>query len=338
MELFSKRNNNSSFHRRFVFEKGQEDERNKFLSEELRTRLCSQIEYISSSDNYIERFLLINNKNAEKFHFNYKELECLGKRELGYDTSSLFNQNPDTIDYGKSNDSYSDEKLLDLVELLIIFSKKEIRDNIISDFKNIFKEEDDSFVFHDFMIFRKSGGNIRSITPLIKDLTLKNKLEEYIKNNGNGNYEVLASISANILQNIFSSPNGQKDNKKYSEDLCERIAKIWTTKERVSDFKNLLDEEVKLLKNFNNQISNIRHSDKNVIPVGTPDFYKIIAIKNMAMVELVVLSLPQEYILEQDPEKLKNSYLSKYKVNKDAEWSIEPIFKDSDIKVENIPF
>lgn len=337
MELFSKRNSTSLFRRGFAIERRQDDDNKKFLSSELRTRICSQIEYITNSSNYLERFLLVDNKDIEKFYFNYEALSYLGKRELGYDISELFNSYH-TIDYGKGNEKYNDEKLLDLIELIIIFSKNELRDVVISDFKNTFQEEDDSYIFHDFMIFKKTSSNIRSITPLIKDKLLKNRLEEYIKNTNSSNYEILARVSADILQNIFSSPVDQAKTKKYSEEICEEIAKTWTTKEKQEDLKNLLSEEVKSLKSFNNQISNIRHSDKSVIPIGTPDFYKVIAVKNMAMVELVILSLPERYILEQKPEKLKEGYLSKYKINMNTEWIIKKQEEEDDIRVENIPF
>ncbi|HUC01915.1 MAG TPA: hypothetical protein VMA75_03345 [Candidatus Paceibacterota bacterium] len=318
MELFSKR----------YSAKGPRND--VILSDTLRKRLEQELKFITSSKDYIEAFLLVDNEKENKIYLHSLTLRDLSSRELGYDLTSLvycktmdFNANPD------------DNQLLDLIELLIIFCKEINRKELIERLQNIFKEEGDQFIIHNFIIFKKDETGLKSLVPLIKDKNLQVKLEEYFTEASRGskpNYEMLARIAADIVQILFSAPK-QKETKKYSEQLCSDIAYKWTDKKNAQALAILLSETVKNAKELSNQISNIRHTDRSTIPVRTPSLYRLIALKNSSIAEVVILSLPENYILDQNPEEIKNHYLGKYNLKADNGWLVE-----DEIKPEDIPF
>ncbi|MFA5210997.1 MAG: hypothetical protein WC414_00645 [Patescibacteria group bacterium] len=315
MELFSKRYKQAD---------------KNFLEERIRNRLLEEIKFISSSDEYIERFLLVYNEEKNIFCLNHDSLKELGMREIG-------NSIVDYVDL-KNCLSYSNKKdavIFDLLEILIIFSKQEKRSIVITRINYILEEEDTPFLIHEYLFFNKNITGVRSVVPFIKNKSLKDKLEEFFLTNiENPNYQVLSRITADLIQNIFSSPKDKKNTKNYSENLCKMVSQKWTSEKNVLSLTKLLNDAVKNSKDLANQISNIRHTDQNTIPVNNSNFYKLVTYNCMSIAELVILSLPEKFISTEEVENIKNNYLNKYKINKNAIWVLK---EDSNI-IEDLPF
>jgi hypothetical protein len=234
--------------------------------------------------------------------------------------------------------SYSNKKdavIFDLLEILIIFSKQEKRSIVITRINYILEEEDTPFLIHEYLFFNKNITGVRSVVPFIKNKSLKDKLEEFFLTNiENPNYQVLSRITADLIQNIFSSPKDKKNTKNYSENLCKMVSQKWTSEKNVLSLTKLLNDAVKNSKDLANQISNIRHTDQNTIPVNNSNFYKLVTYNCMSIAELVILSLPEKFISTEEVENIKNNYLNKYKINKNAIWVLK---EDSNI-IEDLPF
>ena len=342
MELFSKRYSAKRLIRSFDMSRFRHSDRvtreeNGFISDSLRLRLQCEIKYIVNSNNYLERFLIVHNKQTETYYLEKSALMDLSSRELGYDLTDVVN----FIDLTFGQPKYEDIKLFDLLELIIIFSKKEKRGDLLGRISEIFLEEGNSFGIHESMIIKTNETGLISIIPLIKERLLKQKLEEFYKNR-TVDYEYLARCSADILQIIFSSNNGKSDTKKYSVALCDKIAKKWSSAKDKPALAELLSEAVKNAKNFNNQIENIRHTDRHTIPIDSPNFYKLISSNNISIIELIILSLPENFITKSNPEQIKEQYFKKYKLRESEGfngWVVEKtIDLDDEINIDDIPF
>ena len=71
--------------------------------------------------------------------------------------------------------------------------------------------------------------------------------------------------------------------------------------------------------------------------MDSPKLYKLVAYKNINLVELIILTLPEKFISEQNPEELKESYVAEYRINAGA----TPVVKKSpvvEINPDEIPF
>jgi hypothetical protein len=262
----------------------------------------------------------------------------LSLRELGYDMSDYI----DLREINFSDDKEKDEKLFDFVELLIIFTKSEKRSELIERINEIFIEEGNDFLIFQYMIINRKNTGLKSILPLIKDGLLKTKLNEYYQSAllPAPQYETLARISADIIQRLFSSPDAKDKTKKYADDVCKNIAERTTILENIDVLTKLLSDTIKNAKELSNQISNIRHTDQITIPVDSPNIYKLIVFKNINLAEITILSLPEKYITDHNPDQLKNSYLKKFNLDKNAGWIVESNKQnnDNDIDIKNIPF
>jgi len=322
MELFSKRNKRGirRVSERYSF-RTEDNNGKKFLSDDFRGRIQNQIKYIINSNDYLEPFLMVRDENSNEFFLHEDTLKNFGLRELGYDFSRVLDFKKITFE----KEDYNDLKLFDFIETILIFSKKDKREELEERLKKVFEEEQTIFTIHGSLIIEKNSSGLDSIASLIKEDNLRLRIEDYL-NTRRGltkiNWETLAQISADILQLLFSSPKSKKDTKKYAEDLCLKVSKKWTEKSKVSSLAGLLSDTVNDCKKLNNEIANIRHTDRTTIPVDMPNFYKLIASKNINIIELVILSLPEDYILRSDPEKQKNEYLTTYKIKKDNGWVV----------------
>lgn len=332
MELFSKRYNPRRVRRISLREALDEGE---LISNTIRKRLEEELRYVTGSSKFLESFMLVHNKVKNKYYLRPEALSEFSLRELGYDLSRL-------VQYEKycfEGEDYSDVKCFDLLELVFIFSKEDVRKELVQRFQSIFDEEGASYIIHEHMIFAKDSTGLVSITPLIKAALLKSKLEEYYDTRSvKTSYEAKARLSADILQYVFSSPSSKKNTKKYSSDLCKTISKKWTDGKHVNELDGMLNKIVLNAKELSNQIGNVRHVDQHTIPVDSPNFYKLIAQINMAVVELVILSLPDKYVAKQNPRELKDSYLGKYGIDKAEEWVVEPKEKTMDVPFDDVPF
>lgn len=336
MELFSKRNNERSLRR--IFYRHPDVEQGRFLSDSLRNRLLQQLRYFTSTDRYIEQCFIVHNQRDEDYYLRSRSMRDLSMRELGYDLTEAIDF--DTITPKES--SFTDVKLFDLVEVIIILSKNDKREEVVNRIKEVFREEGDDFSVHGFMIISKENGGLRSVAPLIKEKVLREKIQAYYSQHNivAPQWESLARISAEIVQTLFSSPESKNDTKNFAQDLCSKLASSWTTAERREELASLLSETVKNAKDLSNQISKIRHTDRTTIPVDTPDFYKLIASKNINLAELAILTLPQNYISEQSPESVKEKYLEDYQVDRASRWVVKKKAQGipDDINPDDIPF
>lgn len=315
------------------------EEKDSFLKEALRNRLRQELRFLVRSGKYLEPFLIVDNQRKNERYLHAETVKELTLRELGYDISQTLDL--DDLEYkGDANDNH----FLDLLEIVIIFTKPEYREDCIARLNTIFREEGEDFTIHGFMIISTVTDGLRSIAPLIKEKALKEKISEYYEShfsvNSSRNYELLAQISAGIVQMLFSSPDSKKKTLKFSLALCKDVASVWTDKSKSEELSSLLSDTVKNAKDLSNQISNVRHTDRSTIPVDSPNFYKLIATKNIGIAELVILSLPEKFIAQQDPEAIKDSYLKRYELNKDNGWIVKK--KDQgdldDFDPDNIPF
>lgn len=348
MELFSKRNEGRirryGYRQQYGVRPGArptEDE-TRFLKDTLRNRLREQIKHLIRSKSFLEPFLYVDNKQTGVTYLHSPTLSDLSMRELGYDLASAFDL---TKLEPMIDDVYEDAKFFDLVELLIIFSKSTKREELTSRLANVFKEEGDDYAIHGFMVVSREQEGLRSIIPLLKEKNLKERIKDFYEQRAgiHPNYETLSKVSADILQLLFSSPKSKKKTKEHSTDLCNQVAKKWTDKDKVRELAELFGETVINAKNLSNQVQNVRHTDRTTIPIEAPNFYKLIATKNINIIELVILSLPESFIASQNPEVLKEVYLKHYDLNKDSGWLVNPSEQNADnffdeIDPSNIPF
>jgi|LakMenEpi03Aug12_release.lakeMendotaPanAssembly.Ray.scaffolds.fasta_scaffold257238_2 hypothetical protein len=306
----------------------------KFLHTPLKTRLEQEIKFIiGNGDSFLESFLIVDNQVIGKKHFHTESLKNLSLRELGYDITEYY----ETKSLAPKEDC-KDIFIFDLIELIIIFTKLEERDKIVSKFNRIFKEEGNNFEIYNFMIVEKERSDIRTIIPLIKDETLKNKLIGFYFNreSTSSDFQIRAKTSAELLQYIFSSPIKTKT-KTYTEDLCKKLSEKYTNPEKASDLEKIINDTVKNAKSLNNEVADIRHTDQSTIPIVSGDFYKLISIYSIQLVELVILTFPEEYIFNFSPEEIKDSYLDEYKVDKDGGWIVSKKIYIDEINVQ-MPF
>jgi len=322
MQLFSKRYSIEN-----LTTSVQED--GSFISPKLRERLVQQIKYLTDSKEYIEPFLLVKDETSGNIYIHEESLRELGKREMGYELTDLIDcKSRQLTDDGLNNDF----ALFDLLEILIIFSIKEQRDGIVARFSKILSEENSDFAINEFMFVYKKETGLKAITPLLKDPNLREKLESiYNAMLTNSDYESLARQSADLVQFLFSSPDGQKT-KEFSNDLCRNVAKKWTESSKVEKLVDLLDDEVKQTKRMNNEVEDIRHTDRYTIPTEGYTFFKLIFMNNLSIIELVIQSLPSDYIFSEDPESIKKEYWKEYSIIESRSWIIKKIDE------EDIPF
>jgi hypothetical protein len=322
MELFSKRNEGQRLRRLGSRQFPRQEDETNFLKVSLRNRLREQIKYVIRSKVFLESFLYVNNKQTGETYLHSASLSDLSMREAGYDIASAF----DLASLEPNEESrFEDAKFFDLLELFIIFTLPVKRIELVGRLSDVFNEEGNDFAIHGSMIVSREQDGLRSIVPLLKEKNLRDKVGEYYQQRMaiSQNYEFLARISADILQLLFSSSEAQSKTKKHSTDLCEQVAFKWTEKGKSTELAELFSNTVKNAKQLSNQIQNVRHTDRTTIPIESPNFYKLIALKNISIIELVILSLPELFISSQDPETIKESYLKRYDLNKDTQWAVK---------------
>lgn len=345
MILFSKRNKRN---RRQIIRNSEgtmiRSDEDKFINDNLRNRIKELIKFFTETDDFLEPFLIAKIEKTGAFCLNPDKVNQLSMRVLGYEMTDFI----DLVSFGYKNNETADSKLFDLVELLIIFSKTTHRKLFSDRVNGLFRDETAPYSIHDFMIISKESDGLRSIMPLIKEKNLRDKIKDYYSQRltETSNQEFMARSSSEIIQLIFSSPNSQAKTKNYSEQLCQKVASIWTDTQKVKGLSNLISDTVKNAKLLSNQIENVRHTDRHTIPVDSPDFYKLISSINISIIELVILSLPELFILGQKPDELKRKYIDEFKVKNDeiyviknkGFWEIQNIDVINEIDPEDIPF
>ena len=191
MKLFSKRNNSrSGIDDDFRYSHRVYNRRLELVSTETRNRIASEIKFLTSSDDYLEWFILFENRKKEKIFFDKSKIDSFSLAELGYKMSDYFElEDFKIIRQEKSLESiqskgqkiqfFDDYKLFDLAEIVILFAKDNKRTEIIERFNSIFIEENADFQIIEHLITKKSGETLETLVGLLKDDDLKNKINKF---------------------------------------------------------------------------------------------------------------------------------------------------------------
>jgi hypothetical protein len=356
MKLFSKRNNTDRGYsirnsRRIISNHYDTKERvvryhRQVITPEARTRLVALIQFITNSDVFLERYVLIENK-AEKIHYLDKDLiNNFSEAELGYKFSDTFDLQPFRFEgnYEWINNSDESEKffndyyLFDLLETIILFSKIDQRSNVIFRINSILKEERTGFSIIENLITRDGGEDLKNIVYQLKDDKLSEKIKAYYQFFNVEDYINACKISADILNIIFSDDSSGK--KLVIAEMQESLANsvVLNSKEkdkRKKEFIGYFDSMMNISRTLNNQIYDIRHSEKTCIKISNEYFYKLICTYNMSLVEFTLTSLKDRYLFTEDWEAIKNLYIESYQINKNTRYYIPD---PNDINPEDIPF
>lgn len=354
MKLFSKRNKNrfDKDHEGYSFRSS----RNELISNELRNRLAAEISFLTSVNDFLEFFILFENQKKESIFLDKDKVDGFSLKELGYKMTAYFEfeefainkfeysrQIPTRGEDGKIDRVdrvivyFDDFKLFDLIEFIVLFSKKEKRMEVIDRFNNILSDEDADYEIINGMVTKKSGEDIYTMESLISNTNLKSKIEDYSYYDDKKDYINSAKVSAEIINIIFSNEN--KDKKKNEiENLLKKTASIFSTgnKNKEELFK-YLNEELLAIKKLNNNIYNVRHTENSTIQLNNDTkeiFYKFVSEKNIAFVRMILLALKDEFIYSEDWEVIKNNYISKYRIDKNQRLVIEK----PEFDISNIPF
>lgn len=293
----------------------------RFIQNETQVRIWEELSYFIESS-YLEKFLLINNKEKDKIYINKDAISKLTKRELGYDISQLFDSENLSLTQLRENSMV----YMDFIELFCIFTTEEKRKNVIERINSILEENNEKFKLFNGMLLRRNG-EITSISELYKEPILAEKFrslnEEVLSN------KAKSKISADILQYIFSTDSKDKDTKEYSEELLKTISMELTTEDSAKTLTENLNSLIILAKKLNNGITDIRHTDKNTIPISSPDIYALIHGVNIGIIDLIIKTQPNKYLTFWEPEELKKQYLVKYSIRNIIK-IIEPTEYDND--------
>jgi hypothetical protein len=327
----------------------------EIIHQKTRTRLVSLVRFLTSSDHFLEQYILVDNKKEKIHYFNQILLDNFAEAELGYRFSNYFKFSPflfkktvivQTRSAEDEEETYDDHVLFDLLETTILFSKSKNRDDVIQRINEILTEEKTGFCISKNLITKEGGDDLKNIFPQLKDNQLKSKISSYFDFYGKDEFINAAKISADIINIVFSDE--KSDKKSTIATLIKEIAnqvidnKNEKTK-RVSEFETILNDALKISNTLNNQIYDIRHSEKDRVSTSNDFLYKMICVNNIALIEFVLTSLKDRYIVSEDWESIKDSYIERYKINKSTYYYIpdEKINNEDDeeiINPEDIPF
>lgn len=354
MKLFSKRNLTQFSgldERRFGLR--YSGRRTEIISPETRNRLVSEIKFLSSRNDFLEWFILFENQQKNVIFFDENKVDSFSLSELGYRMSSFFEFETFILvelerkirissENERSETYFDDSKLFDLVEITILFAKNKKRDEVIDRFNSILTEENSSYHIVERLITRRTGDTLKSLGSILKDDHLKKKLDIYFRLAESDEYSSAAKLSADILNIIFSGYIKAQKPKAIAEikdRLCNKLiankADIDAKKKRLDTY---IDDLLKTARNLSNDIYDIRHTEKSTIEVSNDNIYKLISIFNMQIVELVITTLKDDYVLGDSWEKIKKDYIEKYKIDPNLRKTIVKPDLDPPIDLDDIPF
>lgn len=352
MQLFSKRNRIETEQR--IFSGIDRNRDTSFINNELRNRLAAEISYITSTDDFLEFFILFENQKKETIFLDKNKMDSFSLTELGYKMSDFFEFENFAIKefefsrqvsargldgkierVNKMESYFDDYKLFDLVEFIILFSKKSKRSDVIRRFNDILNEEQSLYEIVNGMVTKKSGENIYTIKNLLKDYNLKRKIEDYKYYKERKDYLNTAKVSAEIINIIFSNTTSGKKKEEIDKILNKLSLKLAANKKDGEILQGFLQISLSNIRNLNNNIYNIRHTEKSTVHLrdsSSEILYKSISEMNMAFVESTLLVLKDDFIYSEDWEVIKNSYIKKYDINKDQRF----IIKKPEIDLDDI--
>lgn len=349
MKLFSKRHSE----RRIGLDRiryRKDVKANELISVEARNRLVAEIKYLSSKDDYLEYYILFQDKAADPAItcFDDIKLDDFSLAELGYRVTDCFEfyefkmkELYQTIRYATEDSEpqayYDDYRLFDLAEISILFAKATKRKDVIARVNNILEEEDTGYEIVEHLITRKSGDDLKGMLGIIKDKDLKVKIERFFDYFSRHDYVGASKISAEIVNIIFSDETAAKIKK--IEEMKQKMTKKLITstsepkKQKMSDY---IDSILSLSKNLNNDIYDVRHTEKSTTKPSGDNLYKMIARLNLMIIELTITALKDDYVLSDDWENIKNTYTKKYNIDTAVRRVRKP--RVDVINLDEIPF
>ena len=307
------------------------------INSKLRTRLVHLLKFVIGSENFLEPYILLKDSNG-KTELYVKNLRDFSEAELGYDIAE--NLNTDSLSIlvhdSEGDPRYDDVTLFDLIEVLIVLTVDERREEFVSRLNTIFKDESSMLAVNGWMVIPVSYSGIGPLIPLIKNPTLKEKLNSLRTPGMSMSPQAKARNAADAVQYIFSSETKGKT-KSESESLLTDIAKRWTAPDKSNDLYDLLNQQVILVKKFNNEIGNIRHTDKHTIDVEGPGMFDMIYKINLSVTELALVTEQDKYIEDKTASDIKTEYSQNYNVDmKQLNKKRPPV--DEPIDLSEIPF
>lgn len=357
MKLFSKRNkideSRLEFFRSRPVSPRDSDfhyERRKRVTEivnsNARIRLVSLVKFLTSSDSFLEKYILIDDRKDKIHYLNKSFIDDFSESELGYKYSDFFTFYPfsfkgELVAKTESTQGkiYNDYYLFDLIETIILFSKENQRQDVTSRIRQIIEEEKTGFSIKESLITRDSGEDLKSISAQLKDQKLAFKINSFYSFLENEDFINASKISSEILNIVISDE--KKAKKKTINATWKKVSKSVVDNSKTDEFENILSEASKICQSINNSIFDIRHSEKDRVKVSNEFVYKMSCYYNIALIEVILTSLKDDFISSENWEKIKTKYIENYKINKDTFYYIpDPKSEDNsgDIDPDDIPF
>lgn len=292
-----------------------------------RTRLKELVKHHIHTQHGLQNyFYKFNHDGSSIKYLKDEQVGDTSRRLFGYSLIDLIDL--DTLE--ARQDYYADGALCDLLEFVLLFSKKASQKVLHERIQNLFDEAQIPILVEDSRLIVEGTTGLSSVISLIKDPVLKSKIEGLNSSKGI-DAKSAANLSADALQNLYSSEEGQDKTKSASEETCSEIAKKLSI-DRQEDLASLLSDTVSLAKRWNNNLADIRHTDRHKIYLIRPNLYNIPATLNEALVELTVGTLQ---------DKLLNKLSSADIINRFCEdWTVDLNQKDfsEEIDLSEIPF
>jgi hypothetical protein len=357
MRFFSKRNKDM-FDERRVYganslvlrrEDAWRRRRRQVLNSECRNRLLAQIKFVVSTQDFLEKYILVEDKGQKVYFVNDQMFNDFAVAELGYKFSDFINLR--TFEFKEtriepSHDSeadsfYDDHILFDLIETIVLFTKKEKREDVIQRLNTIFKEERIEYSIKESLITKDTGDDLKNIANQLKDEKLQRKIKSYFDLYKNNDYLNAAKVSADIVGIIFSNSDGKKV--RAIDSLCKKVAlRIVANSEkkdvRISEMTKMVREQLGVVNQLNNSVFDIRHSEDNRVRVKSDYVYKSVCMTSIALIELVLVTLKDDFIVSNDWEEQKKIYTEKYRINRDVTYFIPAPTTSGEPPPDDIPF
>lgn len=325
MKLFSKRNkidnNRLEFYKSRPVSSRETDfyhERRKrvteIVSSNVRTRLVSLIKFLTNSDSFLEKYVLIDDREDKIHYLNKRFVDDFSESELGYKFSDSFafypfNFKGEQIINGENKQSkiYNDYYLFDLIETIILFSKESQRKDVTNRIKQILEEEKTGFSIMESIITRDSGEDLKSISAQLKDQKLSSKINSYYSFFEDDDFVNASKISSEILNIIISDE--RKAKRKTIDATWKKISKSIVDNSKIEEFEKILSESSKICQSINNNIFDIRHSEKDRVKVSNEFVYKMASYYNIALIEVILTSLKTISFLQRIGKRSKQNIL-----------------------------
>jgi len=323
---------------------------NELLSTEARNRLIAQLRFLSSKDDYLEWHILFADERNQPAAITFDEfkIDDFSQIELGYRLTDNFDFHDFTmrktkqaikyaVDDSPFEEYYDDYRLFDMAEITILFAKKEKRIEVIERIGSILKEENTDYEIVEHLITRKRGDDLKAILGILKDEDLKKKIERFFDYYSKQDYLNASKISADIVNIIFSD-NDETAKKIAIQDIEQKLSKhlIEGEKAKQNKIAKHIDDALMLARNLNNDIYDIRHTEKSTLKPKGDNLYKLVARNNLSIIELAITALKDDFVLSDDWENIKSEYIEKYKI--DTNVRRVKRLKEQPLDLEDIPF